>query len=70
MNRRRPWTADEERLLQDLHEQGISMPRISIKLNRSTMAVRVRLYCLLRQAAGRRDKTDLSEERNYPLATT
>jgi hypothetical protein len=70
MNRRRPWTAHEERLLQNFHEQGISLARISSRLNRTRVAVQVRLYALLRQESGRRDERDLSEEKNYPLATT
>ena len=70
MNHRRNWTAHEERLLQSLHQQGVSFPRLAGKLNRTTVAVRGRLYALLRQKAGRRDERDLSGEENYQLSTT
>ena len=48
-NRARPWTADEEQLLLALHSHGLSLPRISSKLRRTTGAARGRLYALLRE---------------------
>ena len=70
MHGRRAWSAHDERLLLNFHAQGISLARISSKLNRSTGAVRGRMYALLRQQAAGRDDTDLSEEKNYLLSTT
>jgi hypothetical protein len=70
MHGRRAWSAHDERLLLNFHAQGISLPRISSKLNRTTGAVRVRMYALLRRQAGGRDEPDSSEEKKYLLSTT
>jgi hypothetical protein len=70
MQGRRAWSAHDERLLLNLHAQGISLPTISNRLNRTTGAVRERMYALSQQQAGGRDEGDLSEEKNYLLSTT
>jgi DNA-binding CsgD family transcriptional regulator len=46
MNRRRPWTDQEQHDLLQWADQGISLERIAVRLNRTVMAVQNRLYAL------------------------
>ena len=46
MNRRRPWTDQEQHDLLQWADEGISLERIAVRLNRTVMAVQNRLYAL------------------------
>jgi DNA-binding CsgD family transcriptional regulator len=46
MNRRRPWTDKEQHDLLRWTDEGISLERIAVRLNRTVMAVQNRLYAL------------------------
>ena len=46
MNRRRPWTEKEQHDLLRWTDEGISLERIAVRLNRTVMAVQNRLYAL------------------------
>ena len=46
MNRRRPWTAEEEQELSDLAAHGASTIRMAARLRRSRMAIEGRLSVL------------------------
>jgi len=46
MNRRRPWTEKEQKDLLQWADEGISLERIAVRLNRTVMAVQNRLYAL------------------------
>ena len=46
MNRRRPWTEKEQQDLLRWTDEGISLERIAVRLNRTVMAVQNRLYAL------------------------
>ena len=43
MNRRRPWTPEQEHELLELVSQGVSISRISARLRRSRQAIEGRL---------------------------
>ncbi len=44
MNRRRPWTEKEQQDLLKWTDEGISLERVAVRLNRTVMAVQNRLY--------------------------
>ena len=46
MNRRRPWTEKEQHDLLRWTDEGISLERVAVRLNRTVMAVQNRLYAL------------------------
>jgi hypothetical protein len=46
MNRRRPWTEKEQQDLLRWIDEGISLERVAVRLNRTVMAVQNRLYAL------------------------
>ena len=46
MNRRRPWTEKEQHDVLQWTDEGISLERIAVRLNRTVMAVQNRLYAL------------------------
>ena len=46
MNRRRPWKDKEQQDLLQWTDEGISLERIAVRLNRTVMAVQNRLYAL------------------------
>jgi hypothetical protein len=60
MNRRRPWTDQEQHDLLRWADEGISLERIAVRLNRTVMAVQNRLYALKGKA--KPDQTDTLTE--------
>ena len=64
MNRRRPWTDKEQQDLLQWADEGISLERIAVRLNRTVMAVQNRLYALKGKA-----KPDLGPSGRSPPVT-
>ena len=66
MNRRRPWTEKEQQDLLRWTDEGISLERVAVRLNRTVMAVQNRLYALKGKAKPEPGK---SEPEPTPPAT-
>ena len=66
MNRRRPWTEKEQHDLLRWTDEGISLERIAVRLNRTVMAVQNRLYALKGKA---KPETAQPEQEQTPPAT-
>jgi hypothetical protein len=64
MNRRRPWTDKEQQDLLQWADEGISLERIAVRLNRTVMAVQNRLYALKGKP-----KPDLGQSGRTPPVT-
>jgi DNA-binding CsgD family transcriptional regulator len=58
MNRRRPWTDQEQHDLLKWADEGISLERIAVRLNRTVMAVQNRLYALKGKAKPDEEQAD------------
>jgi hypothetical protein len=72
MNRRRPWTEKEQHDLLRWTDEGISLERMAVRLNRTVMAVQNRLYALKGKAKpDSESKPDQgqSEQKRTPPAT-
>ncbi len=58
MNRRRPWTEKEQHDLLRWTDEGISLERIAVRLNRTVMAVQNRLYALKASAKPQQEQPE------------
>jgi hypothetical protein len=61
MNRRRPWTEKEQHDLLRWTDEGISLERIAVRLNRTVMAVQNRLYALKASAKPEQEQPEQPE---------
>jgi hypothetical protein len=68
MNRRRPWTVNEEQQLQELRARGASMTLISARLRRSRSAIESRLSLLSSRARLRSNEAVISVLPKYRSA--